>query len=159
MYILYTHDKRKFIINETEKEAAFKAVMNSEKALFLHGEMIPLQIAPTIMKFERWYTQENERLAMTDRRLCKKCLSIMSIFDSCACWENTGKGEEKNAIAGVLSESLNKLAESKKFPALTEEDKEDIEAEKKALNEAPEYVEIGGQLGYKDEESGEIMYS
>ena len=119
--VLITHDKLKFLLNTAECQLFLGAIKNNDKAFVLQrydNAVIPLHITPTLIPFEIWYAQENERLALTHHRLCKKCMSIMHIEDKCACWES-GKGEEKNAFVAKLPEqvkkTLAKIAETKAF--------------------------------------------
>ena len=68
-YILITSDKIKFILNETEKEGVIRAVAKGDKFVLLQDSMIPLTIPPVVIDAERYYAQENERLATMNKRL------------------------------------------------------------------------------------------
>lgn len=121
-YVLITHDKLKFICSENEYKAVLNAIRNSEKFVVLQQSVVPLQITPTIVSFERWFAQENERLKLTNNRLCNLCFCIMNIYDKCACWAEQGKGKEQD---GFLLENLPKSVIAKlhgtikSFPKLT----------------------------------------
>lgn len=134
-YILITHDKIKFILSEMEYKAIIQVIAAGKKQVMVQGELIPLNIIPSVVKFERWYAQENQRLALTNYRLCKKCLSAMRIDNVCACWDEKGLGEDKNAFIEIdlpqsVKQIISGIAKSKQFPALSSEDIADIEAEK-----------------------------
>lgn len=158
-YILITHDKLKFILDDENYEKFLEALAKNDKAFVIkkYKTVIPLHITPTVVPFEIWYTQENERLALTHHRLCKKCLSIMAIEDKCTCWREQGTGEEKNAFVGILPESvkerLGKITESKSFPKLDNWDKGQIEVEEAKRNK-PRL----GEGWYEDPETGERIY-
>lgn len=155
-YIIITGSKKKFLISEKESKAVINALNKDAKFVMLQGQIIPLQIIPEILKFETWYIQENERLRLTNKRLCKKCLRTMEMIGpGCDCWNrNSGKGQ--NIFKPQLPESIKKQIQGtiKEFPKL--EEGEIIEENKKQAD----YIEgPDGELGYKDEESGETMYS
>lgn len=124
-HVLITFDKVKFFISEKEGLGIINALNQGQKMAIIQGEVIPLNIAPTIITIERWFAQENERLALTHHRLCKKCLCVMMISDVCSCWEELGKGEQKSAFGGTLPEGVRQtielMAKSKSFPSVTTE--------------------------------------
>lgn len=158
-YILMTADKSKFVLNEKERETVFNAIQNGDAFVALRKEMISLQIIPTIITLERWWSQENERLAVSGKRLCKKCLGVMTIQDKCACWEVQGKGEIKHGIEtpklpGGIDESLKEIANKKSFPKLGNWEKGQVEVEEKAIEKLP-----SGEGWYTDPETGETFYS
>ncbi len=153
-YILITAAKLKYILSEKEKQAVFTAISEKEKQVVIQGEMIPLHITPSVVKFERWYAQELERLALSGKRLCKKCLKIMDIVDKCSCWEETGTGKKQDAFIAP-TEQIKQITDKWSFPALTEEDKIGIEEDEEKRLAAPQYTENG----YIDKESGEEMHS
>jgi|SRR3990167_100354 len=162
MYVLITHDKTRLLLTQDQAKQVFEAIQAGEKYIIIQSQMIPLHIIPTVLEVEVWYTQENEKLRISNRRLCKKCLSIMDILDVCDCWEKKSKGYKKNSFRQpVLPEEVLKLLREKakvmEFPKLTAEDKAQIEAED--IKEPVEYVDRGGQLGYKDPDTGEVTYS
>jgi len=165
-YVMTTTDKTKFILSEEEKEAVFKAVLNGkQKQIVVQGQMIPINIAPTIITMERWWSQENERLALTHHRLCKNCLSIMHIQDKCPCWKTMGKGELKSGIEAPLlpqgvADTIQQLADKKAFPQLDRFDRAKLEDEEKQARLANANRAISTQEGaYIDPETGETFYS
>lgn len=165
-YVLITHDKLKFIIDDENYMAFLKAIENNDKAFVIkkYKAVVPLHITPTIIPLEVWYPQENQRLALTHHRLCKKCLSIMHIQDKCSCWEETGKDEDKNAFIQKLpdsvTEAVNEIANKKTFPQLDKFEKAEVEEQEKKLRLANANKAICEQEGvYIDPETGERFYS
>ena len=157
-FVLITSDKLKYIINEGEYNALLEAINRNDKAFIIrkYKALIPLHITPSIAPLEIWYAQENERLALTHHRLCKKCLRIMLIADKCVCWPKTGKSEKGNAFMNelppTLKNALAEIASRKVFPKLDEADKSGIEFNNNRGVEPPRMVEDGGVEGYVDEE-------
>ena len=151
-------DKSIFVLSEDEKAAVFEAIGNGDTYLAIKGEMVSLQIVPTILRFEKWYAQENQRLALTNRRLCKNCLSRMDATTGCPCWKETNKGEDRNALEGTtLPQNVRELLSGsvKSFPALTDEDRAMIAAEK------PKYIDSAeaDESDFYISESGERHFS
>ena len=158
-YVMIMADKNKFILNEDEKVGVFDAVQNGESFVFLKGEMVSLQIIPTVITIERWWSQENERLAVSGKRLCKKCLGVMMIEDKCPCWEVQGRGEIKHGIEtpllpGTVKEAIQQVADKKSFPKLGNWEKGQVKAEEEAAKQLP-----SGEGWYTDPETGERMYT
>ena len=161
-------DKMKLLLNEEEKEAVIKAIQQGDSYVVLRGQMVSLQIIPTVLTFETWYTQENEKLALSGKRLCKKCLSIMAISDKCACWEG-GKGEERNAfketpLPELVESAIKQITEKKSFPVLKNIDKSELlyrEAKERLAQSRYEFYNDDGSGTdfYIDEETGEKRYS
>jgi hypothetical protein len=156
-FVLITPEKTKFILQDNERASVFAAIQAGEKQIILQNEMIPLHITPLIITFSRWYAQELERLALMEKRLCKKCLKIMAIQDKCDCWEHQGKGKEQDAFVAP-AEMIKSIADKMSFPKLTEAERASIEP---ALTEAEptKYIEEGGADGYVDPDSGEKHFS
>lgn len=117
-YVLTTHDKLRFILDDDNYSEFLKALQENSKAYVIkkYKAVIPLHITPSVVPFEIWYAQENERLALSNHRLCKDCLCIMNIFDKCKCWKEMGVGEEKNAFVGKLPESVKLMLEQTVSP-------------------------------------------
>lgn len=162
-YVLITPNKMKLLLSQQENMAVQRAIVNNDKAVFVQGATISLNIVPEIYPVEIWYAQENERLANNGKRLCKKCLSIMNIDDKCTCWTEMSKGDDKNAFKSELPESVKgavkQIAENKSFPKITELD---IEQEKLLSGEfkhKPKMITGEDDDGsWYIDESGEKMY-
>lgn len=92
-YFLITSDKYKFEITEAQKAAIIKAINRGDKLLELQDSVISLAITPTIIEHSRWFAQENERLKVSGKRLCKKCNLIMDVDTGCICWHKNERGE------------------------------------------------------------------
>lgn len=157
-YILVTHDRLRFILDEGNYASFLKAIKNNDKAYVVgkYKTVIPLHITPTVMPFEIWYAQENEKLAMSGKRLCKKCLSIMEFKDGCICWKMK-KGEKKNAFIGevpqMAKDAINKIAESKSFPKVSQLD---VDLEEKPDKRRLKTGSDGGGDFYLDEHDQKI---
>jgi len=161
-FVLISSDKQKFIISQIEFDLIFGALEDGAKYIRLQKSLLPLNMAPTIIPFARWYAQELERLVLTGKRLCRKCLKIMTITDKCDCWQATGKGKSQDAflapkeqMSGIVSDFAKKMS----FPELTEADRAAIALENANTEEPTEYIERGGSDGYIDPESGEEHFS
>lgn len=156
-YILITAEKMRYAISEKEKSAVFEAIKNHESHVVLQGEMIPLQIIPTIVSFQRWWASESEKLIVSGKKLCRICLKIYYINDVCKCWDST-LSKKQNAFKAVNEELptvvQKALGAFKDFPQLTEGDKAQL-SESNPQN----YLEKRGFDGYIDEESGEEIFS
>lgn len=127
-FVLITPEKVRLLISETEYKAYLKALNSKAKFIMIQQSLIPLQVLPTVFPFDTWYANENERLAMTGKRLCKLCLCIMSMYDSCPCWSEKGRNEAKNAFKQPqLPESVKKLLPTvKRFPQIGEIEEENV---------------------------------
>lgn len=99
-FVMITGLGYRFEINETERNAVLNAIEQGKKIVFLkrHNMAISLQLAPNIFPFNVWYTQENENLARSGKRLCKLCFSIMHAGSVCDCWEELSLGAKKNVF-------------------------------------------------------------
>lgn len=103
-YLLITSDKFKFEITEAQKAAIIKAINRGDKLLEIQDSVISLAITPTIIEYSKWAEQENERLKLYDKRLCKKCGQIMAVESGCICWHKNERGE-----APLLGETAKKF--------------------------------------------------
>lgn len=159
MFVLITAQKQRLIISQKEYDALLDCLNKGQKFVVIQNHLMSLAIAPSVTPFASWYATENERLANSGKRLCRKCLKQMEIMDKCSCWTVMGKGKIQEAF--VLSDEIKKFIAdySKKFswPKLLEEENMQIEIEEAAR--IPQYVERSGHLGYIDEESGEELYT
>lgn len=166
-FVLVTSEKQRLLIDENEYKALVKAIDANKKYAIVQGFMIPLAIAPSISPFEAWYETETERLANSEKRLCKKCLKIMNIYDKCLCWEQQGTGREQHALKPILPDSvrerLSEISAQKSMPAAQAQitaQEAFAEYSRKPKITTPEVADgANGMLGYRDEESGEIFYS
>lgn len=162
-YVLITSDRLKYILNEEENKKVVQAILRNDKAALIQDSVIPLHITPAITPFEVWYAQENERIALTGHRLCKKCLRTMEIQDKCTCWQEQGKGENKNAfkepvLPESVHEAIKQMADKKNFPQLSEIEKLEVENEEKLLQRPTCNADDKGDY-YEDSETGEKTYS
>jgi len=160
-YIMTTGGKEKFVLTENEAEAIKRSVRNGDAFTVIKGEMVSLQIVPSVIRLERWYAQENERLALTHHRLCKKCLSVMQIADKCPCWKESGKSENKHAFVAPelpdsVKESVRKVSSGMGFPGLSDGEKAEVEAEDLAMDKRLTMPAPGG--GFIDKDTGEVHY-
>ena len=123
-FVLITHEKMRFLLNRDEYKIYTNAVKVKAKFVTIQGSFIPLQILPSVFPFGVWYTNENERLANSGKRLCKLCLSIME--GDCKCWD--GKTKKNAFIPPELPNNVKLLLVDaiKSFPKVT---KEEIEEE------------------------------
>lgn len=157
-YLLITADKFKFEINVEEKAAIIKAINRGDKLLEIQDSVISLAITPTIVKAERWWAQENERLATTEKRLCKKCGSIMDMASGCTCWEMRG-AKERNPFLLELPESIKQIVHNgvrvQSFPTPTEEEVYEAAGTRYLENKE----EDDGEPLYTIDESGVKLYS
>lgn len=157
-YLLITSDKFKFEITAEEKAAIVKAINRGDKLLELQDSVISLAITPTIVKSERWFAQENQRLRSNDKRLCKKCGSIMEMSTGCTCWDMYGM-ESKNPFMLELPEAVKRIVHDglrvKSFPKLTEEEVYEV-AGARYMEEKDE--DDSGPL-YTIDEDGVKLYS
>lgn len=157
-YVMITIQKMRYLLSEKEKNAVFDDIQDGKPCTVVQGEMIPLQAPPTIVSFPRWWAAENERLAVSGKRLCKKCLKVMDAAGSCVCWKQNG-GEKQDAFVAVPEEILKIVhAGAKSFPELTDEDKFQIEVEQFDVNKTPQLVSQNGMMGYINPETGEEMF-
>ena len=94
MYVLITHDKTKYLITAEQRKEVLIAIDRGRKSTILggveDGDLISLQIQPTIRKFDRWVASENARLAEFNKRLCRKCYSVIDP-SGCICWSKLCK--------------------------------------------------------------------
>ena len=131
-YILTTIDKTRYVLSESEKDAVFKAIVEREKMVIIQGDMVPLHVTPSIVKFDRWWASESEKLIVSGKKLCRDCFKIYYVNDVCKCWQKV-LGKKQNAFIAEKEElpSLIKQAADivKSFPVLTDDDKMKIEAE------------------------------
>lgn len=123
-------NKERIILTPGQKNSIFDAVEKGKAYAIIGDEMISLQIIPTIFKLERWYSQENQRLANSNKRLCRFCFSSMDVMAGCVCWPKNG-GVKQDAIEGVKLPSwiLEKFGNFPELngPSLNElEEKEDF---------------------------------
>lgn len=156
-YILITAEKMRYAINESEKSAIFEAINNHESHVIVQGDMIPLQIIPTIVSFQRWWSNENEKLIVSGKRLCKLCFKIYYINDVCKCWSSTLSKKQNafNALPDELPGVVKKALEAfKDFPQLTAGEKAELE-----YQEGVKYIGGSNFDGYIDPEAGEEFYS
>lgn len=152
-YIMILKNKEKMILSKKQKDAVFKAIENGKTYAIIGEEMISLQIVPTILKFERWYTQENQRLANFNKRLCKFCFGVMDVITGCTCWEKNG-GQKQDAIEGVKlpNSILDKFGE---FPKLEDSNSTNLEAKENFLM----IEENDDGVDYWLDSNGEKQYS
>jgi hypothetical protein len=155
VFVLTTPGKQRLLINEKEYKALLECLNKGEKFVVIQGHLISLAIAPAVSPFANWYATENERLANSGKRLCKKCLRQMDVLDKCTCWEIMSKGEKQNAFKApdIIKEFS---AGYYKWPELSEDEKQQLEV--KPTVSIPRYVENRAGMGYIDKESGEEMY-
>lgn len=160
VYVVETINRARYIISEKEKEALFLAIANRETHAILQGDMIPLSAPPSVVLFERWYAKEVERLAVSQKRLCKKCLKVIGISDRCPCWDSEN-GKSQNAFIALPQEITVALRSAiRSFPSLAKADEARIEFENSQFNKPKKYIQQGGELvGHIDEETGEEMFS
>lgn len=156
-YVLTTPEKQRLLISQEEYNGVIMALDTNKKYAVIQGHIIPLSIAPTVSPFANWYATENERLANSGKRLCRKCLKQMDIFDKCPCWEVMGKGEQQNAF--IASKLPQLMSGWHKWPELTDEDRRQIDEENSIDPSITRYVEDGEIDGYIDPYTGETMYS
>jgi len=158
-YVMETIQKARYLLNEREKQEVYEAIAEHESHVIIQGDMIPLAATPSIMSFSRWWAKENERLAVSGKRLCKKCMKVMEMQDKCICWDSNLAKKQDAFVA--LPEEVSRILHSKvrSFPKLTTQDKLELEQQDQLRLTAPDYVEQTGGLGYRDKESGEIFFS
>ena len=92
-YKMLTSDRVKFDLTEEERIAINKALVAGQKFAIIQGCTISLAIAPTILPFDTWVANENERLVTSGKRLCKKCYKIMDVESGCTCWHKNERGD------------------------------------------------------------------
>lgn len=143
-YVLTTVDKTRYVLDECEKDAVFHAVAEREKMVIIQGDMVPLHVTPSVIKFERWWASESEKLIVSGKKLCRDCFKVYYINDVCKCWQKV-LGKKQNAFIAEKTDLV------KDFPQLTEEDKFKIESEQAPVA----YIENGGADGFIDSETGE----
>jgi hypothetical protein len=154
-YILKVMGGEKFIITEEQKNGVMQALSSGLKVIEINGEIVPLAPVPSVVRFERWFTQENERLRLTGRRLCKQCFSVMEIETGCTCWGRNG-GKDKHAF--VLPQSVMSQLSIRAFPELSLAEQAKVDFESQTI-EPVEYIEENNILGYIDSETGEKLFS
>lgn len=155
-YILVTSEKARFFISQKEANAVLQSLEEKKKYVVIQGSIIPILIPPTVLDFGRWYATENDRLAVSGKRLCKICLKVMVIGDGCICWErNMGlKQQAFKALPSELAPILQQITDKFTWHSLPSQNDETP-----AIAE-PKYHETNDQvLGYEDEETGEILFS
>lgn len=103
-YKMITSDRVKFDLTEEERNAVNKALVAGQKFVIIQGCTISLAIAPTILPFETWIENENERLVTSGKRLCKKCYKIMDVETGCVCWNKNERGEEQPLLGEAAAE-------------------------------------------------------
>lgn len=135
-FVLTTSEKTRFLLSKEEYKAFLQAVKNKVKFVTIQGAFIPLQILPSVVPFHTWYFNETEKLAVSGKRLCKLCLSVMENRDVCACWPEMGKDEKRIAfkfkeIAPKLFERLQ--SKIKDFPQLAEGEAEEADLKYRLL--------------------------
>ena len=158
-YVMETINKARYLINENEKNALYEAIRQHENHVVLQGEMIPLSAPPAVMKFARWYAKENERLAVSLKRLCKKCLKVIGIQDRCLCWKSE-QGKNQDAFIALPDEIRGIIhGAARGFPALTPGEKAQIEYEKSQMPNQVRQIETSGVDAYIDAETGEEIFS
>lgn len=102
-YVLITADKTKFIVSKEERDSVLQSVNSGAKAILIQDTLISLAIAPSVIPFDRWWAQQEDDLARSEKRRCKKCLRIFSAEGVCPCWESGG-GKERDAFVAPLKE-------------------------------------------------------
>jgi len=127
VYVLVSATKKRYALDDIEYQKVLKAIEDDDKAVMVQGSVIPLHITPEVMPFEVWFPQENERLALSGKRLCKKCLCIMDIQDKCSCWKEMGKGEVKSGfqlpvLPENVKQAVKQIAKKKSFPKVVQAD-------------------------------------
>ena len=156
MHILITSDKKKYILSESEKDNIYNAILTDQRCAILQGDMISLQIVPMVMEFNKWLSQENDELARSNKRRCRKCLNIIdAITNVCNCMKEKGIGRTQHAILPAnndqkvqeLDNYLKSLSSKISFPKST------VEQEPKTLISGNENVDF-----YLDD-NGDKMYS
>lgn len=151
---MFTSNKQKFLINQSERDAILRSVAGGEKMIVIQGELISLQIVPEIISFKRWVINEENRLANFGKRLCRFCFNAMK--DVCQCWPNQSTGKEQNAFC-VPKETIAQIAKNFEWPNLSKSEQALI-AEDGGRNLLP-VPDNDLMDGYIDPESGEEIYS
>lgn len=100
-YVMITSSKVKFLLDEKEKTAVYQAVADGKKMVIIQGAMIPTNIAPTVIPYQTWAAQENERLFVYKKRLCRKCGSVMDLRSGCICWAKNDSKKRKDPFKGL----------------------------------------------------------
>ncbi len=160
-YVLKSSENQRMILNQLEFDAVWSALTKKEKFVRIQNTIISLTIPPAVTPIEQWMVNENERLASFNKRICRKCLSVMdAITNTCPCLQEKGIGREQHALIGNNAELEGGLKGIFDWPELTEADKVGVEIEEKGITKFNR--EIPTQEGpdfYYDEATGEKMYS
>lgn len=87
-HVLITGNKVKYFLSALEAQAVAKTIQSNGKMIMIQGDVVSLQIIPSIIEINRWYTQEMERLYLQDKTMCRHCFSITD-SERCGCRDIT----------------------------------------------------------------------
>lgn len=110
-FVIITSEKIRYLVSEKTRDDLFDAIQQGEKYYIVQGDMIPLNITPTVISIERFYQQECERLKSKGQKLCKRCLKVCDISCGCPCKESREKDDA--FIASALPIQILNLVERK----------------------------------------------
>jgi hypothetical protein len=119
-YVLITSEKIKYFISEQEKNHIFGLIDQKDKFAMIQGDIVPLHITPSVIKFERWFENESKFLALKSKKMCKRCLKLIDLDERCDCGPKhlqlAEKAEHEPISADVLKKSREQVAKKFSWP-------------------------------------------
>lgn len=119
-HVLITSEKVKYFISDNEKNHVYGLIKAKEKYAVIQGDLIPLNITPSIISFDRWFENESKYLAMKSKKMCKRCLKLLDVDERCDCkpkqLQLEERGQQPPVSADVLKKSRDEIAKKFSWP-------------------------------------------
>lgn len=87
-HVLITSNKIKYFLSALEAQSVAKAIQSNGKMIMIQGDVVSLQIIPSLINVNRWYEQEAERLYQQNKTMCRNCFAITD-SERCGCRDIT----------------------------------------------------------------------
>ncbi len=111
-----------FIITEEQRDRIAEYMTNGQKSFFIGASLIIVHQIAGIYNLDTYRRVMKDKLQEKDRRMCKRCGTIVQRADRCPCKEFPEKYPDILTVARQenpqLAKELDALASSKSFPAL-----------------------------------------